>query len=488
MTMRTQPPRLLDDRYELETLLSEGGMGAVYLGTDHRLWGRQVAVKLLSPRYMGDERAVARFRREARAAASLSHPNVVAVFDAGTDGDHHYIVTEYIEGQTLADVVRSQGPLDPDRALAITADVCRALGAAHDQGLVHRDVKPGNIMLTRSGDVKVTDFGIARVMDEVPVTETATVLGTAAYISPEQVRGGEVDGRSDLYALGCTLYEALTGTPPFSGENLMSVAYRHVTESPRSPRELRPDLDPSIEAVVMRALAKNPHERFPDASEMLKGIAEAVATLSEPPDTEQTTLAATTLQHRAGPTEVLEPFAETPGPEGARRAQSRWPLVAALSIVGGLALLVALFGMRLDQPPADQPEGDPAPGAQAQDGDADSGPGGEELPEPEPEPEPRIEAPTPTGVHGAALGFTNTAHEGIAAGEVSADAADELFKKLGEAFKEYLNGKPDKAADKMDDLREAIDDYEEDGDISPNYADLLRAEAAALAEAFEAER
>src|SRR5438552_9057602 len=227
---------ILASRYALDGLLGHGGMADVYHGTDQVL-GRQVAVKVLGRQFARDQSFVARFRREAQAAAALNHPNLVSVFDTGSDDGTHYIVMEYVAGATLAKVIRDEGPLPADRAASIALAVARALAFAHRAGLVHRDVKPANIMLSSDGAVKVMDFGIARTTNGESLTQTAAVLGTATYFSPEQAQGEAVDARSDIYALGCVLFEMLTGHPPFSGENPVAVAYKHVQEEPPHPSD-----------------------------------------------------------------------------------------------------------------------------------------------------------------------------------------------------------------------------------------------------------
>jgi eukaryotic-like serine/threonine-protein kinase len=229
--------RILDGRYQLGSVLGVGGMARVYLAED-RVLQRQVAVKVLSPPYDQDPLFVERFRREARTAAGLSHPNIVAVFDSGSDGEQHYLVMEYVAGQSLAELLAHQGRLVPRRAGELASQVCAALAAAHTQGVVHRDVKPGNVLVGGDGLVKVTDFGIAKAATSHTLTGSGMVLGTAAYLSPEQARGGPVDARSDLYGLGCVLYELLTGTPPFgSGADSpqVAIATRHLSEPPEPP-------------------------------------------------------------------------------------------------------------------------------------------------------------------------------------------------------------------------------------------------------------
>jgi len=260
-------PQVLLDRYEVGPLLGAGGMAEVYEGRD-RLLARRVAIKVLLSQYARDQSFLLRFKREAQAAASLSHPNVVGVYDTGSEDGTNFIVMEFVDGRTLKDVIRQEGPLYPDRAAEICADVCGALVAAHARGLIHRDIKPANVMLTPDGKVKVMDFGIARATTSETITQTAAVIGTAQYISPEQAQGQTVDYRSDLYSLGCCLFEMLTGTVPFTGATPVAIAYRHVREDPTPPRMLNPDVPPPLEAICLKAMAKLPDNRYQTAAEL----------------------------------------------------------------------------------------------------------------------------------------------------------------------------------------------------------------------------
>ena len=275
-------PRRLGDRYELGEVLGYGGMAEVLRGRDMRL-GRDVAVKTLRVDLAREPSFQARFRREAQSAASLNHPSIVAVYDTGEsvlDGVAvPYIVMEYVDGRTLRDILKTERHIMPTRALEITADVLRALDYSHRNGIIHRDIKPGNVMLTRSGEVKVMDFGIARALAQstATVTQTAAVIGTAQYLSPEQARGEQVDPRSDVYSTGCLLYELLTGTPPFTGDSAVSVAYQHVREDPVPPSRVNSDVSPAIDAIVLKAMAKNPMNRYQTAGEMREDIERALA-------------------------------------------------------------------------------------------------------------------------------------------------------------------------------------------------------------------
>ena len=274
--------QLFGDRYQVGDTLGFGGMSEVHRGRDLRL-GRDVAIKVLRADLARDPSFQARFRREAQNAASLNHPAIVAVYDTGETpgetGPVPYIVMEYVDGETLRDLLRREGPLPPKRAMEIVADVCAALDFSHRHGIVHRDVKPANVMLTRAGAVKVMDFGIARAVadGQATMTATAAVIGTAQYLSPEQARGEAVDARSDVYSTGCVLYELLAGAPPFTGDSPVAVAYQHVREEPKPPSSLRPNLPQELDAIVLKALNKNPLNRYQTAAEMRADLVRALS-------------------------------------------------------------------------------------------------------------------------------------------------------------------------------------------------------------------
>ena len=254
---------VIADRYELTELVGSGGMSMVYSARD-RLLDRRVALKILHDHYANDREYVERFRREARLVAQLSHPNIVTVIDRGEDGGKQFIVFEFVDGENLKQLIEDAGALGVKRALEIAIACAEALAFAHANGLVHRDVKPQNVLIDTDGRIKVTDFGIARSLDvEIGVTQTGTVMGTSSYLSPEQARGQTVTEASDIYSLGVVLWELLTGEVPFAGDNFVAVALLHINEQPPSLLERRPDAPPRLVLAVERALAKEPHDRFP---------------------------------------------------------------------------------------------------------------------------------------------------------------------------------------------------------------------------------
>jgi serine/threonine-protein kinase len=263
-----EPPRVFSERYELNHLIARGGMAEVYRAHD-RLLDRPVALKVLFPELSVDRSFVERFRREAQAAANLSHPNIVPVFDWGEDSGTYFIVMEFIDGRPLSAILKSAGPLSADRTADIGAHVAAALGYAHKHGVIHRDVKPGNVLITDEGQVKVTDFGIARAINtEESLTQTGAVMGTATYFSPEQAEGIGVDARSDIYSLGVVLFEMVTGRPPFLGDTPVAVASKHVRDHPPAPRELNPSIPPTFEAIILKAMAKDPAHRYATAEDL----------------------------------------------------------------------------------------------------------------------------------------------------------------------------------------------------------------------------
>jgi tRNA A-37 threonylcarbamoyl transferase component Bud32 len=327
------------DRYELEELVGEGGMSSVYRAHDTVL-ERRVAIKVLHEHYSSDPEYVERFRREARAIARLAHPNVVTVIDRGEWDDRQFIVFEHVAGENLKSVVERVGALPVRRALVLGIQIARALAYAHELEIVHRDVKPHNVLLDPAGTAKVTDFGIARTLDvDEALTQTGTVLGTGQYLSPEQANGERGDERSDQYSLGVVMFELLTGEVPYSGGSLMAVAMRHVNDPVPSVRERRPEVPPRLDSVVACAMAKNPEDRFPSMQAMVTALE---ACLAELPDEdrlrdrqEDTGVMAPPSPPAAPPTRPVVP----PVPARADRSRRKQPRR------GGSRLLVALLGI-----------------------------------------------------------------------------------------------------------------------------------------------
>ncbi len=324
---------VIDGRYEILSRIGTGGMADVYLARD-QLLGRQVAVKLLHHRFAEDQEFVERFRREASSAAGLSHPNVVAIFDRGEWDGTYYIAMEYLPGRSLKTVIREQGPLDPVSAIDITVQILQASRFAHGRGVIHRDLKPHNVILDEEGRAKVTDFGIARA-GASDMTLTGSIMGTAQYLSPEQAQGHAVSAASDLYAIGIVLYELLTGAVPFDGETAVTIALKQVSAVPPPPSALNPAVPPELDAVVGRALAKDPAERFADAGEFLVALEYVRRTLVGDPN------GAGNGPVPAATAALLLPLAE-PVPR-ARREDRRWWWWAAAAVLLLAAVAVALL-------------------------------------------------------------------------------------------------------------------------------------------------
>jgi serine/threonine-protein kinase len=353
--MSENTPSIYNGRYELRSQIARGGTAQVYLAHDILL-DRPVALKVLYPELSSDHSFVERFRREAQAAANLSHPNIVPIFDWGeSSGSTYFIVMEYVDGEPLSSLIRTQAPIEASQAANAAADVAKALSYAHRHGVVHRDIKPGNILITQDGLVKVTDFGIARAIGaDEQVTQSGLVMGTATYFSPEQAQGLEVDGRSDLYSLGVVLYEMVTARTPFSGDTPVAIAYQHVREQPPTPRSINPNIPTSLEAIILQAMAKLPAERYRSADELKADLDRFVRG--------QTVLAAPPMEAFTGPaTEVISakelsarlagtgaPEPELSEAEIAQRATTtrKWT-VAAVALAIAIILIIIFGGRQL---------------------------------------------------------------------------------------------------------------------------------------------
>ena len=327
--------QLLAGRYELQDVAGSGGMSSVYRARDTVL-ERTVAIKILHDHFSDDPAYVERFRREARALAQLNHPNVVTVIDRGQFEGRQFIVFEHVEGENLKQLIEREGQLPVDRALALVQQVARGLAFAHDHGVVHRDVNPRNVLIDEDGVAKVTDFGIARSLEPADgLTETGTLLGTSEYVSPEQASGARVDERSDQYSLAGVLYELLTGAPPFTGDNFMAVAMKHIQQPVPSVREARPDVSPRLDAIIARAMAKRPEDRFPSTEAMVAALEAArVGTDSKP---------VPATRPDDGATESIP--VPGPVPQPIQRSRRRFPLPILIGLigVGAAALVLALI-------------------------------------------------------------------------------------------------------------------------------------------------
>jgi serine/threonine protein kinase len=443
--------RVLADRYAVGELLGRGGMAEVYLATD-RVLDRPVAVKVLGGWLAHDGTFVERFRREALASARISHPNLVAVFDAGSEDGVHYIVMEHVRGETLADVLRRDGRLEPNRATRIATSVADALGVAHAAGIVHRDVKPANVMLTPDGRTKLTDLGIARGIEGESITRASSILGTAGYVSPEQARGDRVDHRSDIYSLGCVLYEMLTGRQPFEADNPVAVAFKHVHEAPLPPTSLEASIPPALEAVVLRAMEKDPASRFPSVANMTSALNDRTAPVRPFEDTRPLPVAGTTTPT---PTEALPRRADRPPP---RRRN-----VLLLLLLVALALIAALAFAAFDSDPRPAATQRRSPSATPS------------TPAPTtPPPTTQAPPPSPDSVEAAAAALDALVAEGLADGTISEKAAEEIGKRLEDALDKFREGDTEQAVDKLDDIVKEVEKAVDEGEIAHSREQRLR--------------
>jgi hypothetical protein len=456
--------KVLAGRYVLHAVLGTGGMATVWRARDEVL-SRDVAVKVLNQQFAADPGFAARFEREARHAAGLSHPRLVTVFDCGVDGSTPFIVMELIAGRTLRQVLDGVGTVPVGEAVRIAAAVCEALEVAHAAGLVHRDIKPANIVLAGS-DVKVLDFGIARVDGGTGVTGTAVLLGTAAYLSPEQASGRSAGPQADLYALGCVLFEMLTGAPPFSAESPVGLAYRHVHDDPGPPSALRPDVPARLDHIVGRLLAKEPGNRPPSAAAARAGLLGALN-----PDG----------------TAVL------PAPAGSRRhggARSSWRrphLIEAVLAIGLVASLIALFvvlqvgSFRSVGPTGTPPASRPAATAPAS-GTARAR--ANQSPAASAQPTATAVAPAPSSIMPstavAAAAFTGELTAAVADGQVTQQAGQGMFNQLQQLLFRPAGESPLQVQQQYQQLVQVYDQELSQGQITGPAVSQLRTDLQAL--------
>lgn len=464
MLMR-RPTRSLGDRYELGRLLGQGGMARVYLGTD-RILDRPVAVKVLAEPYDRDRGYVQRFQREARAAARLSHPNIVQVFDSGSDDRTHFIVMELVEGRTLSDRLHEEGPMAPNEVIRIGGDVARALAAAHDRGVIHRDVKPGNVMLTKDGRVKVVDFGIAHASGAEAITRSGLVMGSASCLSPEQAQGASGDQRSDIYALGCVLYHMLTGRPPYVADEPMATLYQHVNEPLTPPSSIRP-VPPELERVILRCLEKDPSRRFDSAGQLLGALSSSMDASAptnatepmpllpaafEPTQPVARPIGASGFPASTSPTRPIRPM------HRAKRPSRRWTWGVVASVVAAVLVLAGVLALLPDPAEIDTRGGRLDAG----------GPAG--APSVAPSDEPQSVADAYEALRGHILAAERS-------GAIDDDLAEDLLGDADEVFAAWEAGDAgtvqDLVADLTDDLAAAAEDGEVTGDAAPSIGASL---------------
>jgi serine/threonine-protein kinase len=459
--------RTLAGRYELAEVIGRGGMGTVYRAVDLVL-GRSVAVKML-PGLLADQdpTSIARFEREARAAAALSHPAVVAVYDTGADETTRFMVMELISGRSLEAILRDEDPLDPDRAAGIAARVADALAAAHAAGIVHRDIKPANVMVAEDGSVRVLDFGIARVMDGTTITQNASVLGTAAYMSPEQALGKPADERSDIYSLGCVLYALLTGHPPFSGDGAAAILNQHANIAPPPLRAASGRVSPELNALVMEMLAKSPDDRPQSAAQVRDRLTSPSASQSAIP----AVTAATARVDQTTATRSLPRVA-------ARPDRRRLILAGALAVLVLVIAVVALASgggspHNATTPKARSPATTPATTATASTKPATSTP----TTAPSQRAQPRT-------VSGAAGALTALATQDVQSGTIDQQAAQQITNTLSDILNSYEMGHTTDAQHKLADLSQQVVMLEQQGHITSAAAPALNRAVANLSAAL----
>jgi serine/threonine-protein kinase len=459
--------RTLAGRYELVEVIGRGGMGTVYRAVDMVL-GRPVAVKML-PGLLADQdpTSVARFEREARAAAGLSHPGVVAVYDTGIDETTRFIVMELIPGRSLEAMLRDQGPFDPDRAAGIAARVADGLAAAHAGGIVHRDIKPANVMVAEDGSVKVLDFGIARAMDATTLTQNASVLGTAAYMSPEQALGNPADERSDIYSLGCVLYALLAGQPPFRGDGAAAIISQHANIAPRSLRAEHGRVSPELDALVMQMLSKSPRDRPQTAAQVRDRLT------SDSAGSPATAVTAATARLGQSPARRSQ----------ARAAGDRRRLILA-GILAALVLVVVVIALASGGSPRRSTGSagrDTTPTAKTPQtrSPATSTPASTKPATSTPATAPSTTA-RPQTVSAAAGAVTALVARELQSGGVDQQAAQQITKDLADVLDSYEKGHTTDAQGKLAELSQHIATLEQQGHITAGAAPALNGAVANL--------
>jgi serine/threonine protein kinase len=489
---------LLAGRYELRSRLGRGGMAEVFRAVDTRL-GRDVAVKVLARHLLADPRSVERFEREGRTAASLHHPNIVNVYDAASEGDTHYLVMELVEGPTLAEIIKREGQMPLPRALDIASRIAAALQVAHGRGLVHHDVKPSNVLFDRDDNVKVTDFGIARAAS----SDITTVQGSPPYVAPEQAKGGRADPRSDVYGLGCVLFEMLAGQPPFSGSSASAVIMQHLETPPPPLTKFRNDVPADVSNIVTRALAKDPEQRY-DSAQALRSdldlvaagqpISDATIASTRQLDDPERTVAvgandatvASDRTIRSDPNRVWEPPRDTTRaytqytprddePPSRPRRQIGRPSLQALAVATVVVLLLVVGYLAFtDTRLRDRPAGDTAQDeAQAEEPQPDE-PDDEAPADDTADDAPDDTADDDSSVGGAASRIRDLLERGREADEATSRAVEQLQEDLADAVERQTRGDDEGASDRIQDLRERLNELDRNREVGSDLADRLR--------------